>query len=251
MGISGYFDGSGKSASRDTVICLAGVSAPESLWPSFERAWKEVLVDLPELDGSWHTSEARGVLGPDRFYPVAAHLLRVIHQFRESNSPSPLITYSTTATLATYDQAKRDIPTLRRLEAICVNAVIGRFVVPTHEDFPISLYFDRNEEFMKHVERVWRKSRRKGRISSGWPWQVANIKAIQADDINHSYPLQAADLIAWVCRRHRTFALEHPGVVPRGWDDWDMSLTAMALISTRHVESDHSYESIVKAYPNG
>jgi hypothetical protein len=37
-------------------------------------------------------------------------------------------------------------------------------------------------------------------------------------------------------------------VVPTGWDSWDMSLAAMALVSTRHVSTDNSYDSIVALY---
>jgi hypothetical protein len=251
MALKGYFDGSGKTANGDTVICLGGVSAPVGLWPSFARAWGQVLAELPELESSWHTTDALRVLGPKRFYEAAARLLSVIHDFRESDAPSPLITYSATVSLAGYERARQQIPNLRPLEAICVNAVIGRIVVPTEDDFPILLYFDRSEEFMKHVERVWRYARRNKRKSRGWPWQVAKISRIQSDGPHDSYPLQAADLVSWAVRRHRKYALDNPGVPPRGGDAWDMTLTAWAIISARHVGSDHNYDSIVKAYPNG
>jgi hypothetical protein len=250
MAIKGYFDGSGKTADAETdkVLCLGGVSASEDLWPSFERAWGQVLADLPELEFSWHTTDARGVLGPDRFYPAAARLLRVIHDFRDSSAPSPLITYSTTLSFAEYERARSTAPNLWPPEAICVQEVIGRIQIPRDEDLPILLYSDRGEEFMKHVEQKWRHARRHGRVSRGWPWQIEKISEIQGDDLNSSYPLQAADLVAWAVRRHRKYAIQNPGVVPTGWDSWDMSLAAMVLVSTRHVSTDNSHDSIIASY---
>jgi hypothetical protein len=251
MALKGYFDGSGKVDNDDRVVCLGGVAANEALWPSFEQAWGQVLADMPELGSSWHTTDARRTLGPDRFYSAASRLLGVIHDFRESDVPSPLVTYSATVPLDDYRRARREIPDLRPLEAICVDAVIGRMVVPTDDDFPILLHFDRNEEFMKHVERIWRYARRRKRVSRGWPWQVVTIKEIAGHDSHESYRLQAADLVAWAARRHQTDALGNRGKPPSGEAARAMFLAVEATISVRHVGSTYDYESIVRAYPEG
>jgi hypothetical protein len=249
--LKAYFDGSGKVGTEDKVVALAGVSAAESLLPYFVRAWGDVLSDLPELHFSWHTTDARRTLGTKRFYAAASRLLGVIHGFREADCPSPLITYSATVPLADYEQARREIPNLRPLEAICVSAVIGRLVVSTAEDFPIQLYFDRSEEFMKHVEPVWRYARRRKKVRRGWPWQVDTITAVRGDDIHHTYPLQAADLIGWAARRHRINTLDNCSRPPRGEAAWAMSLAVKATLSVRHVGRTDDYDSIVRRYPNG
>lgn len=265
MALRGFFDGSfdvsDKTDDANKVVCLGGISANEDTWPSFERAWGLVLADLPELDFYWHTTDARRTLGPERFYAAANRLLRVIHDFRESDVPSPLITYSATIPIADYKLALAEIPSLRKLEAICVNAVIGRIVVPTDGDIPILIYFDENEEFMKHVEQVWRRARRRRRqrkhthrertVRRGWPWQIARIKAFDADDIDDNYALQAADLVAWVARRHRTDTLANSSESPQGEAAQVMALAMKLMVSTRHIGTTFNRASIVEAYPNG
>lgn len=54
------------------------------------------------------------------------------------------------------------------------------------------MYFDPNEEFMKTIEQVWRKDRKKPSVP--WARQVAAITRVSEKNL---IPMQAGDLVAW------------------------------------------------------
>jgi hypothetical protein len=112
--------------------------------------------------------------------------------------------YSCTIVFDAYDKAKAEVFTLRVPEALCVNYCVGRLSLTAEQladQHPILLYFDRKETFLRTIYPVWCIARKK---KSGWPMQVGNIIAVD----NSYYPIQAADLLAWIVNRVRRRAVK-------------------------------------------
>ena len=82
---------------------------------------------------------------------------------------------------------------LRSAEAICVDVCVSN-LFPVEDPAGLLLYFDRGERFMKEVEQVWNKDRRK-RPPLGE--NARRIKAITQADSRDVLPLQAANLMVW------------------------------------------------------
>ncbi len=57
MALRGFFDGSGRNEPQHRAVTLAGLSAPEKVWPDFGRAWDEALHGLGL--SLWRTSTMR------------------------------------------------------------------------------------------------------------------------------------------------------------------------------------------------
>lgn len=126
---------------------------------------------------------------------LVADLWNVIGSFRGTS----LRAYSCTVPTADYERAKSEFPTLRPLPAICANFCVGGLHITPEEqgkDYRcILLYFDRDEPFMHTVNRVWLR-RRKQR---GFMRQILNIIPTDREE---SFPVQAADFLAWGINRH-------------------------------------------------
>src|SRR5947208_13329930 len=61
-------------------------------------------------------------------------------------------------------------------------------------------FFDRDESFIKHLERIWSRNKHD---ASSW---AAYISTVAPVEMNEVLPVQAADLLAWSVNRY--FALE-------------------------------------------
>jgi Protein of unknown function (DUF3800) len=206
MDFEAYYDSSGRRGQQPATT-LAGVAASKEVWEKFHPAWQHALdesgvperrfgmADLMACRGrfkGWDTSRKQQLLNA---------LLNVLANCR----PAGMSAYSCTVFFDAYDGAKAQMPTLRKLEAICVNHCVGglRLTSERTEGEPISLhlFFDRNEPFLKTVDQIWRQLKKKKR---GWAHQVRGICPI--DD--SYYGIQAADLLAWIVNRHRCEAFD-------------------------------------------
>ena len=126
-------------------------------------------------------------------------LLNVLAKVR----PMGMSVYSCTVFFHAYETAKAQIPTPRKLEAMCVNHCVGGLQLKAEklegEPITLHLFFDRNEPFLNTVNQVWLQQKKR---KNGWPHQVRDIQFV--DDTCPG--IQAADLLAWILNRHRSEA---------------------------------------------
>jgi len=116
---------------------------------------------------------------------------------------------------------------LRPIPAICANYTVGGLRVPKGED--VILYFDRNEEFLHQVNRVWLKLKK--RKDSGWARQTRGIIPVDSSQ----YAIQAADFIAWTMNREQTHG---------DYAEWT---TSAKMLSESKL---YDYDAIVEQYAN-
>jgi hypothetical protein len=241
--LSVFLDGSGKTDGKHSMLTLACIAVSELVRPEFEAGWQEAVRRLGLA--SWHTTDAkrRWRSEPSVFVKAVDSLFRALEPFRDKR----LWTHSATVVLSDYARASGEI-SLRAPEALCVDGSVGSLGYKDEKDLPIVLYFDRGEEFRKHIQVVWNKARPQKREwryrrPRGWPWQ---IDAIQALDSHSSCGIQAADLLAWIVNRHQT--LSRDSVAPES----ERAVAERWAISTnlffKHVHKlfDHAY--LLKRY---
>jgi hypothetical protein len=194
--LKAYHDGSWD----DSILTLGCLAAPEDVWRTIEDRWELIL--QREKIGAWHTADAMSCRGAFEKWKrsesirVAGDLFALIQTFL----PFDLLQWRSCSILrADYSEALRANEFLRPAEAICVDACMGRIVGHRSDDFPMLVYFDQHEEFMKHTDEVYRKAKSLRRRDLTWWKQVKCISAVNSDEF---YPLQAADLVAWSMRIH-------------------------------------------------
>ena len=199
--LKAFADGSNKSheAGHLTLACIA---APEDVWPGFESAWAAVL----QRHGLkwWHTTDAMSLKGRRDFLRDNAaswdmikarasnrDLEEVVDEALVQHAGSGFQVLTCTVYLDDYQIARERNWFLRTAEAICVNGAIGSLLLDPRDGSGM-VYFDRGEKFLKEIHQVWVRDLKKARVD--WPNQ---IKVITHLDAKESYPLQAADLVAW------------------------------------------------------
>lgn len=220
MSLQAYYDGSGKSGGS-RFITLAGIAAPEELWPHFNAQWAEVLARHQLI--WWHTSAAmngspqrakfvkpawRNGWNKAKATAARIELFNVILSFHWEEWKNAFQIRTCTVNMEDYRTARSDNRWLRPPEAICVNTCVG--LLKLHRaDAPLRLCFDRNEEFMKQIEQVWTKDRKKPNVR--WAHQ---IKEITPGTSETTVGLQAADLVAWEVNRAWSITTEVPLLLP-------------------------------------
>ncbi|MGA2965104.1 MAG: DUF3800 domain-containing protein [Terriglobales bacterium] len=161
-------------------------------------------------------------------------LFNVIGSFRGASYH--LLARSCTVLLDDWRLAKEKLPVLPSPEAMCVNFCVGGLYLPKEcvdEEKPVLLFFDRNEKFMHTVRRVWeRRKKRPGKFG-----QIGTIRQISSVH----YPLQIADLLAWIVNRQR----------PHVQEQFVDSLRMMAILTVEHPSLRYDLETIFDHYPEG
>ena len=239
MGLKAYYDSSGKNDTVNKVLTLAGFAAPEDVWHRFETEWKCALDDYGAQ--FFHMSEAMSLKGhfngnngwnEAKVYALVKDLFKVIGKYRTEYFEA----YSCSVILSDYRRAQLTIPKLRSPEAICVNFCIGGLQL-SPADFdspkPIDLFFDRKETFLKTIYAVWDQAKNKTQ-TKGWPKQIGDIKSV---DSKTTFPVQAADMFAWIVHRHHTGPNNHP---------WYHA----SFLLAEHYSKIYNYEKIVAEYAN-
>jgi hypothetical protein len=234
-----YYDGSWDKDS----LTLCGVAATESVWQGFAPKWEGVLRKHLVRDDIFHMRDAMGFYGnfsrghgwnETRRSLLLTDLINVIGSFR---GPSHhLVAYSCTVLLDDWRLAKERIPKLPEPHAMCVNFCVGAFHLPMEcadEKKPVLLYFDRKERFMHTIRRVWERRRKQ-------PGKFRQIAAIENVD-SRCYPLQVADLLAWIKNRQR----------PHAQESFVDSLRVAALLMVKHSSLYYDLDKIVEHYPRG
>jgi hypothetical protein len=210
-----FLDGSGATEKgRDQrVLTLASIAAYQAHWPSFETEWQRFVgrnddqaIHAFDLHGNRHSGHA---------------LLDDCVTFLSRLKQDEFHFFACSIDLADYERAKRESSYLQRPpldtlpkgpHAICVDWCTGWlpdrlvFDFDSHEPASIELVFDRNEQFLRYVDRVWRAepSRRPewARGRQRGDWRSAKIESVRSGDVAAFVPLQAADVIAWTTARH-------------------------------------------------
>jgi hypothetical protein len=233
-----YYDGSWDKDS----LTLCGVAGTESVWQEFAPKWEGVLRKHLVKDNIFHMhdlmcfsgnfSREHGWDGVRRKSLITV-LINVIGSFRDPSHP--LVAYSCTVLLNDWRLAKEKLSKLPPPEAMCVNFCVMGLHLPmvcANERKPILLCFDRKEKFMHTVRRVWERRRKQ-------PGKFRQIRTIDKID-SRSYPLQVADLLAWIKNRSR----------PHAQEAFVDSLRVAALLMIKHSSVYYDLERVFEHYPN-
>lgn len=240
MGFKAYYDSSGKNDNVSKLLTLAGFSAPENIWSRFEIEWKKVLIN--NNIQYFHMSDAKSLRGnfdprngwdENRANNLVKDLLNVIGKFRTKRFE----TYSCSIILSDYRRAKQAVTSLRSPEAICVNFCVGGLQLANEDlNLPksIRLFFDQNETFLNTIYTVWDREKNKDK-TSGWPKQIISIDAVNSKT---TYPIQAADMFAWMINRHYTHQDE---------EYWSF----LTYLLAEHYSKMYDYDKIIEEYAKG
>jgi hypothetical protein len=228
VALRSYFDGSGKSDNRGSnFLVLAGFAAENGLWVDFDNGWRSVLRDhgaayLHMAEAIRFAEEYEG-WSRDRVISLVNGMIAFLvampgdHQFHGFRCSVDLAAY----------RAVRKLKRIPSPERIC--ARWGLSLILNWRDqwpaFPIDtldIFFDRNEEFLKHLAKDWNDKRIRGQ----YPFYEL-IGTIEPVEMQKTPGVQAADLLAWSTNR----LLSARRVV---WQD-DLAERAIAAAPWRHL----------------
>ena len=238
VALRSYFDGSGKSNNRESkFLTLAGFAAENDLWDDFDNGWRSILRDQGAT--YLHMGEAIRFTGEyegwdrDRVVSLVNGLVAFLagmpsdHQFHG---------FQCSVDLAAY-RAARKLKRIPSPERIC--ARWGLSLILNWRDqwpaFPIEtldIFFDRNEEFLKHLARDWNDKQ----IRRQYPFYEL-IGTIAPVEMRRTPGVQAADLLAW--STHRRLSASRVA--------WQDAIAKRVLSATpwRHL---HFNEAVLGAY---
>jgi hypothetical protein len=217
VAIQAYFDGSRSAKQpRGERLTLASYMATSDCWSELGRRWNRLLAgdgkrpscrflhmkDLQALRGEFSrekgwNEEARGALLRDMNNDCLSPLSRV--DFKDQFYGAVC-----TIELDDYERAQPSLPALhgRTPEQVCLDYVlhVGVAMIPRLEPDgdkagTAELFFDRNEPFFKHVDRLWRSRSRKDLAI------LRHVSNLDTVDMSKSPPLQAVDFLAWSTNR--------------------------------------------------
>jgi hypothetical protein len=251
--IKAYYDGSGKSHPHNQCryLTLAGFAGTPEAWAAFEPRWVDVLSrERPGTERCeyFNSSEARTLHGhfsaARGWTPIKVReLRRDLHNdciaLTRAEHPHQFVGASCTVDLDDFRRAVAERPNLpskyKDPESACVWDVVrvafGLLVPPEggvpSKDAEVELYFDRNEEFMKTINRVW-VNRRNDPI-------FRSIVRIRQAIAVKTPALQAADYIAGDA--HQAYVLGDE------FSEWMVKLPVFRGV----VHSFYGYERIARA----
>jgi len=227
-----YYDGSGNNVAA--AVSLAGAAHFEMAWSDFDADWAKTLrkhgaecFHMCDAIALQKKFDRRKGWDEKKVNELITDLVAVMSEHRNRG----LQFRGCTILCKDYEAAKRQYKTLRPLPAIAVNFCIGGLAVPSGHD--LLLCFDKNEEFMKQIYRVWRHLKAKPKGRTGWVAQTRNIF-----NVNRGYcGIQAADFVAWSLNREHTH---------RGYEHWTMGAKLLCLPDFKL----YDYDAIVEGYAN-
>ena len=194
-----YFDGSDHhlllSGATEGAFRLGSIVASEQTWADLQTDWSLMLqkhgFDTLHMRKIMHHD---GVYGKswDEVRPVVAEAVNLVLK-----RYGHMVCFVQEIDLAIYRRAKALCPDLKAPEALCVDYCAGQLAILTKGDFGkrnvVTMVFDRDEPYLKHIRKVWDQSRR----ASGWPSQV---KDIRSGSSSQEVGLQAVDLMVGLCK---------------------------------------------------
>lgn len=203
-----FFDGS----VDERFMTLGGMAATDQIWRQLEADWNRVLsergnptrlhmTNAMTLNGEFSQWE-----GEDRDYLVDG-LLNVLLSFRKNPH---IRAFSCTIDLAAHrDASKRKaLPVPERLCARLTVPAVLKWYEATNIPIvaPVSMWFDVNEPFLRHVDADWRNKKIRSRDR-----MLEFINHLSPLDDSRSVGLQVADVIAWGANRTAShFGVEDP-----------------------------------------
>jgi len=189
------FDG---SQFENKVMSLAGIAGNETVWREIEDAWSAVLEDRGNL-ACMHMTDAMAFKGKFKGWPTSGRdflvngLLDVFDHY--AHDPR-LMSSSATVDLVAHklSQRERNHPSPARL---CIRFALPHILEwyessPEHPLEQVELYFDRGEQFMRHIKADWESREMRRRYPA---WEIVAIIAEVA--MENSCAVQMADMIAW------------------------------------------------------
>ncbi len=194
-----YCDGSGNSRSTACrYLTLSGIFASDLVWRALEDRWAAAL----EKHGVpySHMSELLSSEGPfakwkgkdqgQKKIALTNDLLSCLwHKDRAS-----FFGCSVTVDLSEY--RKFSGPRLKPVGAVCVDVCMTHaFEHPEYCKGRTEVFFDKNEEFIHWIERLWNRNKSK---ADSWAGYISTIAPAEMRDV---IPIQVADLLAWSTNR--------------------------------------------------
>ncbi len=186
--ITAYLDGSGIHK-ESPILTLATCVIEDGHISRLESLWRETLKRHGLERLHMREMELRSM------EPLFSDLANV---FAELDSGF-LYVRSCSVLLSDYRKAVRQNRYLPVPEVICLDYCCGGLTIPdADEDRPdtITIYFDPNEPFRKHMDQQWQPSRK--RPDAGWPRQVRSIDTRS----ERCGGLEIADFIASTANRY-------------------------------------------------
>lgn len=191
-----YFDGSCKSGHEQCqFLTLGGIFAADPIWVGFKSKWCEALKrhHVPYS----HMRELLGNYGPFTGWSECQKVDFVLDLLRclTHEGRGNFIACSSTVYMPDF----RRIATGRAVkpaEAVCIDFCMTH--VFGHPDFVngrAEVFFDKGEEFIRWLERIWSKNKSN---ASSW---AAYISKVAPAEMIEAVPIQAADLLAWGANR--------------------------------------------------
>jgi hypothetical protein len=194
-----FCDGSGKcKESRCRFLTLAGMMATDDYWATFETAWRTVLADY-EVPYS-HMRELLGNKGPFEKWEDSTKRLFVGDLFNALGKLREGTLVASTLTIALDDyRSLAASATVKPAEAVCVDFVMTHaFGHPNFSEGKAEIFFDKDEDFIMYVERIWSRNKKN---ASSWASYVSMVAPADMEEVP---PIQAADLLAWSANRQNT-----------------------------------------------
>lgn len=196
--IRAFYDG----RSENKLVVLTGAVAPAEVWDTFQDDWNEHVLPLTKgkplsvsecLSGS---HAFKGIRREQRF-EILTEAVELVRRWTRSG----IAAYSCGVQMDDYKRAASESK-LNPLEAICVDSIIPRIECQYPEAPGFEFQFDRNEKFLRHVQRFWCAKTRK-RLKG--PYYLRKIELI--GKVSDDYAaVQACDVYTWIvatyCERH-------------------------------------------------
>ncbi|MDO8750412.1 MAG: DUF3800 domain-containing protein [Dehalococcoidia bacterium] len=247
VAIKAYCDCSGKSDDpRSEYLTLAGCIATPEAWYAFEKRWGEALI-RNHCD-YLHMKEANALQGAFSVANgwTAIRVSDLLSDLASSCFPTEtIVSANCTVNLPDYRRAVEIYPQLRnyRPEQFCVTHVVNvaASMLPTDNSRPFGkdgtaeLFFDKNESFMKHVYKEWKRRGAKRDVNWGL------ISSVGAVDSKTVYGLQAADFLAWNINRY---------FVTRDADHAEIAMRAVPNIDPVYMDYDSFIATAKEEWPS-
>jgi hypothetical protein len=212
-----YFDSSGKKEDPNTPrVTLACYAANGLAWDDqFTPAWRAVLEKHFKGKSTpgepyLHMKEAIPLRGgydrkhgwdeKSRSELIEDLTVNVLGRFNWMTDRA----YACTVVVPDYDRAKAERPTLESIEYLALNFCLSHLFLDTPE-LPngrrdmLECIFDRCEPYQPCLSELWKSDEERRRDVC-----LDHIASPYEVDMRKVYPVQAADLLAWLLNRHYT-----------------------------------------------
>jgi hypothetical protein len=229
-----YFDGSGKDDLRTKFLTLGGFASGEREWNYFDTEWAKILRDRGN-PGYMHMTDAFAFRGQfkgwdlDKAIFLAYGLVGLLMEMPKNSFHGFRCTVDLPA--YRYWQALNSLPSAPR---VCSRFLFSKAYVwfsesPTRLLEKIDVIYDRDEDFLRHIDADWRNKK----IRRRYPWWDL-INTVAPANSKLTPALQAADMLAWAASRLKNGPRDKEidelcGAILNGPATWNLDLDADTL----------------------